>query len=85
MSPVVLTGWRIFLSSFFLFGPKWLKYWESKRNLILSYLCQSLLFCEELCVKGMASPGQKRGLCIHIMVKFDGNEKCAQCREKGVR
>ena len=32
----------------------------------------------------MASPGQKRGSCGHIMALFDAHSKCACCREKGI-
>ena len=32
----------------------------------------------------MASPGQKRGSCGHIMALFDARCKCARCREKGI-
>ena len=32
----------------------------------------------------MASPGQKKGLCGHIMALFDAHSKCACCREKGI-
>ena len=32
----------------------------------------------------MASSGQKRGSCGHIMAVFDGDKKYAQCGEKGV-
>ena len=32
----------------------------------------------------MASPGQKRGSCGHIMALFDSHAKCARCREKGI-
>ena len=32
----------------------------------------------------MASPGQKRGSCDHIMTLFDSNSKYAQCHEKGL-
>ena len=30
----------------------------------------------------MASPGQRRGNCGHIMAAFDGHKKCARCRDK---
>ena len=30
----------------------------------------------------MASPGQRRGNCGHIMAGFDGHKNCARCREK---
>ena len=30
----------------------------------------------------MASPGQRRANCGHIMAGFDGHKKCARCREK---
>ena len=32
----------------------------------------------------MASPGQRRGNCGHIMAGFDQHEKCAHCRDKKV-
>ena len=32
----------------------------------------------------MASPGQKRGSCGHVMALFDSHAKCAHCREKGI-
>ena len=32
----------------------------------------------------MASPGQKRETCGHIMALFDAHSKCARCREKGI-
>ena len=32
----------------------------------------------------MASPGQKKGSCGHIMALFDAHSKCARCREKGI-
>ena len=31
----------------------------------------------------MASPGQKKGACGHIMASFDKHSRCAHCREKG--
>ena len=32
----------------------------------------------------MASPGQKKGSCGHIMALFDAHSKCVRCREKGI-
>ena len=32
----------------------------------------------------MASPGQKRGSCGHVMALFDLHLKCARCRDKGI-
>ena len=32
----------------------------------------------------MSSPGQKHGICGHVMASFDGHFKCARCRDKGV-
>ena len=32
----------------------------------------------------MSSPGQKKGMCGHVMAVFDGHLKCARCRDKGV-
>ena len=31
----------------------------------------------------MASPGQRRGICGHMMAGFDQHERCARCRDKG--
>ena len=31
----------------------------------------------------MASPGQRKGACGHIMASFDKHSRCARCREKG--
>ena len=31
----------------------------------------------------MASPGQKRGGCGHLMAAFDSHSFCAQCYNKG--
>ena len=30
----------------------------------------------------MASPGQRRGSCGHVMAGFDLHKKCARCRDK---
>ena len=30
----------------------------------------------------MASPGQRRGNCGHIIAAFDAHKKCARCRDK---
>ena len=30
----------------------------------------------------MASPGQKRGVCGHVMAGFDSHVYCARCRDK---
>ena len=30
----------------------------------------------------MASPGQKQGLCGHLMAGFDSHAHCARCRDK---
>ena len=32
----------------------------------------------------MSSPGQKRGLCGHVMALFDTHKKCARCHDKGL-
>ena len=32
----------------------------------------------------MASPGQRKGACGHIMASFDRNLRCARCRDKGL-
>ena len=32
----------------------------------------------------MASPGQRRGTCGHIMALFDSHSKCVRCRDKGL-
>ena len=31
----------------------------------------------------MASPGQRKGACGHIMASFDKHSRCARCRDKG--
>ena len=31
----------------------------------------------------MASPGQRKGACGHIMASFDQHSRCARCRDKG--
>ena len=31
----------------------------------------------------MASPGQKQGLCGHLMAGLDSHVYCAHCRDKG--
>ena len=38
-------------------------------------LCHGLL---------MASPGQHKGACGHIMASFDKHSRCARCRDKGL-
>ena len=32
----------------------------------------------------MASPGQRKGACGHIMASFDKHSRCAHCRDKGL-
>ena len=32
----------------------------------------------------MASPGQRKGACGHIMASFDTHSRCARCRDKGM-
>ena len=32
----------------------------------------------------MASSGQIRGSCCHLMAGFDMHDKCARCRDKGL-
>ena len=32
----------------------------------------------------MASPGQWKGACGHIMASFDKHSRCARCRDKGL-
>ena len=32
----------------------------------------------------MASPGQRKGACGHIMAIFDPHSRCARCRDKGL-
>ena len=32
----------------------------------------------------MASPGQRKGACGHIMASFDRHSHCARCRDKGL-
>ena len=40
-----------------------------------------LSFCE---ITIMASPGQRKGACGHIMASFDKHSRCARCRDKGL-
>ena len=32
----------------------------------------------------MASPGQRKGVCGHIMASFDTHFRCTRCRDKGL-
>ena len=32
----------------------------------------------------MASPGQRKGACGHIMASFDKHSRCSRCRDKGL-
>ena len=32
----------------------------------------------------MATPGQRKGACGHIMASFDSHSRCARCRDKGL-
>ena len=32
----------------------------------------------------MASPGQRKGACGHIIASFDKHSRCARCRDKGL-
>ena len=32
----------------------------------------------------MASPGQRKGACGHIMASFDRHSRCARCRDKSL-
>ena len=36
------------------------------------------------CVIVLASPGQSRGACGHIMASFDKHSRCARCRDKNL-
>ena len=36
------------------------------------------------CVIAMASPGQRKGACGHIMASFDKHSRCAGCRDKNL-
>ena len=47
------------------------------------YLCivQVLSFCE---ITIMASPGQRKGACGHIIASLDKHSHCARCRDKGL-
>ena len=45
------------------------------------FLCKYWIFGS---LSIMASVGQKRGTCSHVMVIYDLHLKCAQWREKGI-
>ena len=32
----------------------------------------------------IASPGQRKGACVHIMASFDKHSSCTRCRDKGL-
>ena len=36
------------------------------------------------CIIVMASPGQRKGACGHIMASFDKHSRCARCRDKNL-
>ena len=40
--------------------------------------------CEIYWITVMASPGQRRGSCGHIIAGFDAHDKCARCCDKGL-
>ena len=42
-----------------------------------------IILLEILCIDIMASFGQKKGGCGHIMASFDTHIRCARCRSKG--
>ena len=47
----------------------------------IAFLCVLVLSSDILTV--MASPGQRKGGCGHIMASFDQHSRCARCRDKG--
>ena len=51
-------------------------------GLIFARWCIVLIYLCSLSV--MASPGQKQGICGHIMALFDAHSKYARCRETGL-
>ena len=46
----------------------------------LPFLCVLVVSTDILTV--MASPGQRKGVCGHIMASFDQHSRCARCRDK---
>ena len=52
-------------------------------NSINSFLCV-LELCHLESYFIMASPGQRKGACGHIMASFDTHSRCARCRDKGM-
>ena len=46
------------------------------------FLCV-LVWCKDI-LSIMASPGQRKGACGHIMASFDQHSRCARCRDKGL-
>ena len=51
------------------------------------FLSSVFFVCVLVCSKDistiMASPGQRKGACNHIMASFDQQSRCARCRDKG--
>ena len=47
-----------------------------------SVLCVLVWYTDVLSI--MASPGQRKGACGHIMASFDQHSRCARCRDKGL-
>ena len=46
------------------------------------FLCVLVWYTDILSI--MASPGQRKGACGHIMASLDQHSRCAQCRDKGL-
>ena len=74
-------------TSSFCFGRSGLNAGNLREILFYLYLCQTVLFCEDLCVKGylfiMASSAPRRGSFGHMAV-FVVHDNSARCREKEV-
>ena len=48
---------------------------------LFDLLCVLVLCAKLLSI--MASPGQRKGVCGHIMASFDQHSRCARCQDKG--
>ena len=58
----------------------WIYFWIYLLFLIISvWLSELIVFIYII----MASPGQRKGACRHIMPNFDKHSRCARCRDKG--
>ena len=62
--------------NFFIKFSSWIYF------LNFSVLCFLVWYTDILSI--MASPGQRKGACGHIMASFDLHSRCARCRDKSL-